>query len=225
MGTSSIKFTYLLIFQHLLKHNTAMHLFLYQSARHSDTTWGNRYRYKQGTIRGDFDLELLKNGIKGRFKILPHGEHEFQQALVNIDLQEEFYGHIVRIEDKKNAVWFKLNYDQVGKHVTKYMGGWNDLKAEDIVSPVKEYQRLKKEYDEARGVLSNVRYQYSRVSEWVNHRSLTDPRLQMSKETGKIHADELNRAFVSLTRDVDDIQALMAGQQQVVRDYMKSRKL
>lgn len=209
-----------------------MHLFLYQANRHSPTTTSpysytyrtNRSRYKQGTIRGDFDLELLKKGIKGRYKILPHGEHEFQKALVKLELQEEFYGHVIQIEEASNAVWFKLNYDRIGKNVTKYIGSWRDLDPKAIEPYVEEYSTL---------VLRRRTIQ-SRISSLNAHMyALT----QFNSRLGNDHSEfeplcESNRQgtalakgyVTSLSKEVETITRKTIQIQQNVKDYIKERK-
>ena len=81
-----------MIFQHRVLHNPGMHLFLYQAARHNKAGgyYSSRRRYSQSSIRSDFDLALLKKGIKGRYEILGHGEHPFQAAMKNVGLEDEF---------------------------------------------------------------------------------------------------------------------------------------
>jgi hypothetical protein len=189
-----------------------MHLFLYKSARHSNDRWGHRSRYKQGTIRGDFDLEMLKRGIRGRFKILPHGEHEFQKALENVDLLEEFYGHVVQIEEARNAVWFKLNYDQVGKNTTTYHGGWRDLRAQDISSHVTSYLDLQRRHRALQGLMSNIKgYHYSSLNFTTRLHGDPDTRLDAIKK-------ELN----DMTAQLTGLRDLYAGESQELMDQMKS---
>lgn len=208
-----------------------MHLFLYQAARHTPPASpyqysNNRNRYKQGTIRGDFDLELLKRGIKGRYSILPHGEHEFQKMLPKMDLQEEFYGHIVQIEEKKNAVWFKLNYDQVGRHVTKYVGGWRDLDPADLSSVVLEYEMHKKSLQVVNTHASQARYyssQLVRVAEGFESKPLAciDGLASHSRESSKVFADAWN----ALNVEAGFYKGKMEACQQVVKNYLAERKL
>lgn len=208
-----------------------MHLFLYQAARHEAPSnqysyHNNRIRYKQGTIRGDFDLALLKKGIRGRYRILPHGEHDFQKVLTEIDLQEEFYGHIVEIEEARNAVWFKLNYDQVGRNVTKYIGGWRDLSADDVSSMITEYKTHRTALSVVNGQLGQVRYQYSQISSLVNGMR-NRPLACMDGMPDKIQVgvDALSEAFTKLTNEADYIKSKMEACQNVVRGYLKERKL
>lgn len=206
-----------------------MHLFLYQANRHTPSastySYGsNRHRYKQGTIRGDFDLELLKRGIKGRYKILPHGEHEFQKALVEIELQEELYGHIVQIEEARNAIWFKLNYDQVGKHVTKYIGGWRDLDPKAIEADIIEFKMLKTMQRNHSVVVGALR------SHDYNTKSFESKTLNSSPYLDKLRL--LNRqsqeALMEVASDVEAESQRIAGAittvQDRVRAYLKERK-
>lgn len=206
-----------------------MHLFLYQAARHiaptSPYARSNRNRYVQSTIRGDFDLELLKRGIKGRFKILPHGEHPFQTALKEIELQEEFYGHIVQIEEARNAIWFKLNYDQVGKHVTKYVGGWRDLDPQAIEADITEYKMLKTQQRNHSTLVGAVRSHAYNCNTFVSRAAASPPILDaIRRQTTALH-DELQ--VLSLTMDVETkrIADEMTVVQDRVRAYLKDRKL
>lgn len=205
-----------------------MHLFLYQAARHKATksTWGgSTYRFKQGTIRGDFDLELLKKGIKGRYKILPHGEHPFQQALKKVGLEQEFYGHVVQIDDAKNAIWFKLNYDQVGKkETTKYIGGWRDLDPEAIEDMILEYQTLSAYQHQVQSNINQIRYARSALSSFgrgvKNPLPALDPSLKASQE----FTDVLEVSFAALEVEASRSLAKITAVQDKVKAYIAERK-
>lgn len=219
-------FIYLLIFQHSIQHNPGMHLFLYQAARHSTTGgyYSSRRRYSQSSIRSDFDLALLKKGIKGRYEILGHGEHPFQAAMKNVGMEDEFYGHIVMIEDSKNAVWFKLNYDNIGKNQTKYLGGWRDLNSADLADHAVRYQELLKVERKINEYLGQVRTQFY----YLNH--LTDPRAPLAEcmMDAKTAAHEYDRQL-KIARDKLEAQ-LRENHEQVkalqdeVRNYLKEHK-
>jgi hypothetical protein len=207
-----------------------MHLFLYQANRHAAAansySYGNRSRYKQGTIRGDFDLELLKKGIKGRYKILPHGEHEFQQVLKQIDLQEELYGHVVQIEEARNAIWFKLNYDQVGKNVTKYIGGWRDLDPQAISSVVMEYKSYKSQLADVRAHLSRTRYSSSQLKSFIDGiKAKPIVCLDGVQEKMQDAIIAIGDAYTALTLEEAHLLNKMEACHQAVRDYLKERKL
>ena len=206
-----------------------MHLFLYQAARHtapsSPYARSNRQRYVQGTIRGDFDLELLKRGIKGRFKILPHGEHPFQIALKEIELQEEFYGHIVQIEEARNAVWFKLNYDQVGRHVTRYVGGWRDLDPAAIEADITEYKMLKTQHRSHTTLMSSVRQHTYACNNFYTRTNATNPILDhVAKATLDLH-HELGQVTNQLELENARLLNAMITVQDRVRAYLREHKL
>jgi hypothetical protein len=207
-----------------------MHLFLYQAARHKATTsvWGGtRYRYKQGTIRGDFDLELLKRGIKGRFKILPHGEHEFQQALKKVGLEHEFYGHIVQIEEARNAIWFKLNYDQVGKNITKYIGGWRDLEPSAIEAEIMEYEVLMNYQKSMQDQFNQVSYMRSSTNSFADRASRGNrhPMLDNIFQETLLFKDKVDATLKTLEEERLRTTAKITEVQDRVKAYLKERKL
>lgn len=202
-----------------------MHLFLYQAARHSTERWGNRSRYKQNTKRGDFDLELLKKGIKGRYEIICHGEHPFQKKLAEIELQEEFYGHVIAIEEAKNAVWFKLNYDQIGRNVTKYIGGWRDLDPEAIEADIVEYKVHKANHAKMYQLQTQIRYQHSRTMDFLatmrrQAESITDKSVKAAEEMVVVLADD----FKVIQEQVNAERVKMEEVQNRVKAYLKERK-
>lgn len=206
-----------------------MHLFLYQAARHQPTTstWGGtRYRYKQGTIRGDFDLELLKKGIKGRFKILPHGEHPFQVALKKVGLEQEFYGHVVQIEEARNAIWFKLNYDQVGKNITKYIGGWRDLDPAAIEAEILEYQHLTSYARTFTDQVNQVSYMRSSTQNFLTRwGSVHNPILDNLVTCTADFEGTIEKTLTQLGTEADRTQKKIVAVQDRVRAYLKERKL
>ena len=205
-----------------------MHLFLYQAARHKATksTWGgSRYQYKQGTIRGDFDLDLLKKGIKNRYKILPHGEHPFQQALKKVGLEDEFYGHVVQIDEAKNAIWFKLNYDQVGKkETTKYMGGWRDLDPAAIADAILEYQTLSAYHSTVQSNINQIRYAKSSLSSFSRGLRTPLPATDSAIAASTEFMNALDISFMAL--EVESARSLekITAVQNTVREYLKERK-
>ena len=205
-----------------------MHLFLYKAARHSTSGYNNRYRFKQNTKRGDFDLELLKRGIKGRFEIICHGDHPFQKALDQIDMSEEFYGHVVAIEEAKNAIWFKLNYDQVGKKQTTYVGGWRDLSDADILPFVEEYRKLKTENSALMASLNATKYQTRNVQDFVSRNAASlanDEAFCIVKEKSDEYIQSLIEVNLVVQKRAESVIAKMAAMQNKVRSYMVEKKL
>ena len=202
-----------------------MHIFLYQAARHAKPTgyYNNRRRYSQTTIRCDFDLELLKKGIKGRYQILGHGTHPFQQAMKQVGLEEEFYGHVIAIEDSRNAVWFKLNYDNIGKHQTKYIGGWRDLDADHIVPQIHQYQLLdqiqKQLYNQMSAVKSQMHYVNGFASRGPFH-----PVVDQAVATGREYHKDLTKASVDLEVERDRTMTKITDIQDQVRKYLDEHK-
>jgi len=203
-----------------------MHIFLYQAARHS-TSWGTRHRFKQNTKRGDFDLALLRKGIGGRYEILPHSEYPFQAALARMGMEEELYGHIVKIEEPKHAIWFKLNYDQVGRGSTKYVGGWRDLNPDDIEANIVEYRRLVEMQKAANSLYYSVNYQTSRTQDFLatcrrNTAGLS--KLESAIENTEEYLNKIADEASKLRAEYESILALMADEQNKVREYMKGKK-
>lgn len=206
-----------------------MHLFLYQAKRHTPAQSqyaysSNRSRYVQGTIRGDFDLELLRRGIKGRFKILPHGEHDFQKALKSMDLLEEFYGHVIQIEKASNAIWFKLNYDQVGKGITKYIGGWRDLDPAAIGPEITEYLRIKNVLNQKTSLSGAMRsYDYS-LKSFIPRITQAGPEFDTLRQLNQESDSALRIASLKLVDEMESLRAESLEVQNRVREYLNERK-
>ena len=221
-------FTYLLIFQHLPLHKRVMHLFLYQANRHTPSaniySYNNRHRYKQGTIRGDFDLELLKRGIKGRYEILPHGKHEFQKALAEVELQEELYGHIIQIEEARNAIWFKLNYDQVGKNVTKYIGGWRDLDPKAIEADITEFKMLKTMQREHSAIVGALRSHDYNTKSFETKTLNANPYLDKLRQLNQESRAALVEVAPAIEAESQRIIKAITTVQDRVKAYLKEKK-
>jgi hypothetical protein len=204
-----------------------MHIFLYKAARHSTDKWGNRNRYKQNTKRGDFNLNLLKKSIGGRYTIVPHSEYAFQKALEGVDLQEEFYGHIIAIPEGRDAVWLKLNYDHIGTATTKYVGAWRDLDPEAITVHVEAYKKAKAEYATIYALANSVRYQVSRADDFIGHMGRIDPSVHDMTDC-KVASSEFRDAIYKVHRDLSDkidiYRNKMVAEQQAVKDYIATRK-
>lgn len=198
-----------------------MHLFLYQSARHLKPNYGGR-RLSQTSYNNDFDLELLRTGIKGRFEIIGHGIHPFQKAMKQLGMEEEFYGHIIQIEDSKNAVWFKLNYDNIGKHVTKYQGGWRDLDAESIAPQVHQYQLLEQITRNLYAQIASTNSQKSYVQGYAG--KVGHPFADEARNKGHEYIKVLEVAAEKLTEERDFQLRKMKDLQEQVRIYMKEHK-
>lgn len=182
--------------------------------------WGAR-RLSQGTIRSDFDLELLKKGIKGRYEIFGHGQHPWQQAIKKIGMEEEFYGHIIQIDDSKNAVWFKLNYDNIGKNITKYIGGWRDLNPDDILPYITQYQLLEQSHRRLVDHISTIRNQYYYLNQMISPRApLHDAMLPAANQAASYKAS-LDAANETLKGLVDETITQKAALQDAVRAYLK----
>ena len=211
-----------------------MHLFLYQADRHQPRQGYYGRRLSQSTIRCDFDLELLKRGIKGRYQIIGHGKHDFQKALMRLDMERDFYGHIIAIDNPKNAVWFKLNYDQVGRYVTKYIGGWKDLEESDIEHLIQEYQELKKKKTTYERNLQSLRGHFYSLNSFLSRMEadltmadlieISGP-LSLVLETGKTFRQEVTESEKKTGEICDLLSHKMMDVQNQVRSYMDSKKL
>lgn len=200
-----------------------MHLFLYQAARHQKTQWGSR-RLSQSTIRCDFDLALLKQGIKGRYEIVGCGTHPWQEALKKIGLEEEFYGHVIQIEDSKNAVWFKLNYDNIGKHVTKYLGGWRDLNPDHIVPHITQYQLLFQVQRKLNEHIATMRSQYYYLGQFIEPRSPHHQLMLPAQSAAIDYKAILDQTQANLAAELAEVTKKMNDLQDQVRQYMKEHK-
>lgn len=202
-----------------------MHLFLYQAARHQKASQWSTRRLSQSTIRCDFDLELLKQGIKGRYEIIGHGIHPFQKAMAKMDMSEEFYGHIIQIDESKNAVWFKLNYDNIGRHVTKYMGGWKDLNADDLETHIARYQDLKNQSNVMKNNQMLCRSQNNYVSTFFSSRNTPlHSSCDKAVKTARRYSDELTEAYAKMAQELATLTNQMDMEQEKVRTYLKEHK-
>jgi hypothetical protein len=111
-----------------------MYLFLYQnSTRHQPRyRYGNRSRAAKDSTYNQFNLAQLRKAMKDRFTLYGYGTHPAQQALDKMGLSHLMLGHVIEIEDPKLAVWMKINYDQVCKNKTTYIGSYLDIDHEYI---------------------------------------------------------------------------------------------
>ncbi len=200
-----------------------MHLFLYQAARHQKTQWGSR-RLSQSTIRCDFDLALLKQGIKGRYEIVGCGTHPWQDALRKMNMEEEFYGHVIQIEDSKNAVWFKLNYDNIGRNVTKYLGGWRDLNPDHIVPHITQYQLLNQVHKKLVDHMGTMRSQYYYLGQFIEPRT-PHHQLMLPAQAGAVeYKILLDQTSANMQEEILSVKTKMEALQEQVRQYMKDHK-
>jgi hypothetical protein len=216
-------FAYLLSFGRPPVYTMGMHLFLYQAARHVKPQWGHR-RLSQTTIRSDFDLELLKRGIKGRYEIVGCGTHPWQAAMKKMGMEEEFYGHVIQIEDSKNAVWFKLNYDNIGKGVTKYLGGWRDLNPDHIAPHIAQYQLLTQVQRKLNEHLSTIRSQYYYLGQFISPRSPHHEKMLPAADAAVDYKAVLDKTTKDLEKELKSVTDKMAALQDQVRQYMKDHK-
>jgi len=202
-----------------------MHLFLYQAARHAKSRYGNaRHRYSQSSIRSDFDLELLKRGIKGRFEIIGHGDHPWHSVMKRMGIEDEFYGHVIQIEDSKNAVWFKLNYDNIGKHQTKYIGGWRDLDATEVEATIAEYQIKEQECRKLYEHLSTIKTQYYYLNSFINPRTPHHDLVCNAALEAVKYKSILDNAHHAMDAEIIRASAEKLALQEKVREYMKAHK-
>lgn len=137
-------------------------------------------------------------------------------------MEEEFYGHLIQIEDSKNAVWFKLNYDNIGKHVTKYQGGWRDLNAEDIAPWVHEYQLTDQLARNLYMQISNANSQRSYTQGFVM--KVGHPLGDDARKAGKEYMAALDAASEKLSEERAFHERKMRDLQEKVRNYMKEHK-
>jgi hypothetical protein len=175
----------------------------------------------------DFDLELLRQGIKGRFSITGHGDHAFQKAMAKMNLQEEFYGHVVEIQDSRNAVWFKLNYDNIGRGTTKYLGGWKDLDAQFVEDRALRFKEYEKRLNELNSRAYTLRTQMAYLLNFNKATSgdpLPNPLTQEMLAKALEFRNAIEKAQLDLGIQISDEKKKMELLQEEVRTYMAERK-
>jgi hypothetical protein len=110
----------------------------------------------QSSIRGDFNLPLLKKSLKKRYSILPNGDHAFQAMLKKYRLEQSWYGHIIEVEDGKDAMWLKLSYDLIGKPGTEYVGAWRDIEVEAVQDVLTQLDERSEELQKIQAIHTSV---------------------------------------------------------------------
>jgi hypothetical protein len=123
-----------------------MYHFVFQNARHrASAGWRGRYTPIQTAHNaGEFDRRLLNKSLKD-YHITGCGEHKIQHLLCQVGLREVFFGHILRVETKKQAMWVKLNFDVCVRKDLKFVDLYLDLSAEQIEQESKRWHELNRE--------------------------------------------------------------------------------
>ena len=131
-----------------------MHYFVFQHPKHVRSRYQYSTRIKLNSFRGNFDLERIRIALKMRYEITGFGDHEIYRLLDSVDRSHHLKGHILEVEDVKDAMWIKLNYDMIGKQGTKLLGTYRNLNKEFIRETVQEIKAVRA--DRLRGLAQQI---------------------------------------------------------------------
>lgn len=202
-----------------------MYLFHYQNARHRMNSY-YRQECNLTTFRGQFDLEHIRSGLKKTgYTIYGHGTHPLHLMLNQLGLSEELIGHLIEVTDPKLAVWFKLNYDRVGRTGVKYVATYKAINDDDIASFIQRSKDLYSRYStltQERYVLSNELRSINSLLSFKEKSIATFPETWAKvADFSNVTSANLKNAETMLAQTGKDIEAL----KQEVKNYLQSHKL
>lgn len=200
-----------------------MHIFLYKADRHTKRSAYGRSP-SQSSIRSDFNLAMMRQGLRNKYEIKGYGINDFQRKLKLVGLEDEMYGHLIEIEEAKYAVWLKLNYDQVGKTGTTYKGAWKNLDPAFLDPFIAEYEKHSKKSKELYTSMSLLRSQKSNLEYFGARRDMEHLRDRFINEM-RVYGEHLASISDEITAEYDVETKAMRDIQNKIRAYMKEHAL
>jgi len=93
------------------------------------------------TTYGALNKTAIDKGLSN-YKIFNYGQHDFHEILKICNLSSECVGHILQVESETDAVWIKLNYENLlnPNKRTKFIGLYGPINIEYMDTFRQEYQ-------------------------------------------------------------------------------------
>lgn len=195
-----------------------MYIFLYKADRHSRSPYGRTQ--KQSSIRNDFNLAMMRQGLKNNYRIRGHGENEFQNKLLRLGIDKAMYGHLIEIDEAKYAVWLKLNYDQVGKGKTTYVASWKDLDHTFLDPLITQYDLAIIESKKAFSVYSSFKNHLSTVKYFLSRQDIK-PAAEEISPSSNAYIKDLENLVISYEASYNKIVAEIMSIQAKAREYLE----
>jgi len=185
-------------------------------------SWG---RLPKNSIYGTFNKKLLNQTMKNRYSVYKHGDHELQQLLSIADIP--LNGHIIEFTDPKDAVWLKLNYENVMNQnkATQMVGLYGPVDIEKIRELCDEFKSRKTTHLNSH----NTNHFLKKLSQEINFHI-------NRKLSNEYVTDELNENILAtytmiadrneiLNKTTKDLYDYMNEIQKELNDYLNSIKM
>jgi len=113
--------------------------------------YGARRRIDRASTHNQLELDTIRGSIKSRWTVTGFGNTAFQKSIWDVEsrinlappngyLYTHMCGHIITVETPADAMWFRLNHENVSKNGCRLIEMYRDL-------DVKEIERLYAEFD------------------------------------------------------------------------------
>lgn len=208
------------------------HLVFQSDSKHKQKALSYYRRSKASnpsSTHNQFELETIRGSIKSRWELFGAGDLPFQRRVWDIEgsslvkapnsqLHTYFNGHIITLENPADAMWFRLNFENVTKNGCRLVEMYKDLDTDEIIrlaDVATEKWQVHQQLQNDRRYLTNTAYQIGCVraeSVYLQHEKLADIIGNIRRLT-----DDMQDQIATVT---DRVYADYAGAAEELFDYI-----
>ena len=165
-----------------------MYHMIFHSSKHKKTNsyWGRSSRsINRSSTHNQFELDTIRGSMKSRWELHGAGELASQKAIWQVEerqymeaptghLHKYMNGHIITVETATDAMWFRLNHENVSKNGCKMIEMYRDLDEERIQTECRAIIVKADEINSRVHVNSYLTQARNSVNRFVNNKEIAD---------------------------------------------------
>ncbi len=202
-----------------------MYHLIFHSKKHQPSTYYYRQpKINRGSTHNQFELDTIRGSIKSRWELHGFGTQSFQQAIWLMEerldikpppmhLHKNMNGHIITVENAADAIWFRLNHENVSKNKCSLIEIYKDLDTDFINSQYSKFAVQHKELTDRTNLHSTLNN-----SNWQLERFVKNSYIEMTTTL----IDDAKRLLGNSQRLIADHEAIIENARKQCRDIAQT---
>jgi len=208
---------------------------VFQNHKHRSNPYYLNRNTNRASTHNQFELDTIRASLKSRWEVTGFGKTDFQTKIWDIEsivdsmnsnphkyIREYFHGHIITVDSSADAIWFRLNHENVSKNGNKLVEVYADIDVEYITSLTTALTARHVEYSNYLNitqVCNNVNYSAYRFA----RNTLYDEIPAVKNGADKI-TDAISEFSKFAQINVDRYKKKYLKEARVLFDYLDSKK-
>lgn len=211
-----------------------MYHLIFHSRKHQPSAYYYRQpKVNRASTHNQFELDTIRGSIKSRWELHGFGNEDFQKAIWIMEermdikapplhLHKNMNGHIITVENSADAIWFRLNHENVSKNKCKLIEMYKDLDIEFIRSEYKRFDAAYQELTARTSLGSTLNQSVYNLQKFATH-SIIENTHQLNSDAVYLHS-RLRTLYDDHTKVMDDLRKDCREIAQKVFDHLDEKR-